>query len=220
MNKDYKLYDFTVGLFVAVLIISNIASTKIVSVGPFTFDGGTILFPIAYIFGDVLTEVYGFRRARRTIWIGFASLILMSGVFWIIGKMAPAPGWEMQNAYENILMATPRIAIASIIGYWAGSFSNSIILSKMKVLTKGKHLWTRTIGSTLVGELVDTLLFCIVAFGGILSNSLLLSVIISNYVFKVSYEILATPITYKVIDIYKKSENEDAYDEECRVFSL
>lgn len=210
MNKNYKLYDITVGVFVAVLIISNIASTKALILGPFTFDGGTILFPIVYIFGDVLTEVYGFKKASRVIWIGFFSLMLMSFALWMVGKLPSAPDWQYQSSYENILMATPRIALASIIAYWFGSFSNSYILVKMKELTKGKHLWTRTIGSTIIGELVDTLLFCTIAFYGVWDNSLLYSVIVSNYIFKVSYEVLATPITYYVVGKFKKVEGKEA----------
>lgn len=220
MDKKYKLYDITLGLFVAILIISNIASTKIVSFGGFTFDGGTILFPIIYIFGDVVTEVYGFKGARRIIWTGGFSLMLMSLVIWLVGKIPPAPEWGLQGAYESILMLAPRIAIASMIAYWAGEFMNSYVLSKMKIWTKGKHLWARTIGSTVVGELVDVSLFCTIAFYGVLSNSLLWSVIISNYIFKVLFEVLATPVTYKVIAFYKRTENEDVYDNEYKLFSL
>ena len=220
MNRNYKLYDFTLGLFIATLIISNIASTKALILGPFTFDGGTILFPIVYIFGDVLTEVYGFKGARRIIWLGFFALILMSVTLWIVGKLPPSPDWPFQQAYESVLMNTPRIVLASMIAFWFGSFFNSYILSKMKNLTKGKYLWTRTIGSTIVGELVDTLLFCTIAFYGVWSNDLLFKVIISNYIFKILYETIATPITYKVISLFKKTENEDVYDKEYKVFSL
>jgi len=212
MNKNYKLYDLTMGLFVAILIISNIVSTKIVAIGPFTFDGGTILFPIVYIFGDVITEVYGFKGSRRIIWVGFFSLALMSLITWIVGVMPSAGGWNLQESYNNILMTAPRIAIASMIAYWFGEFTNSFVLAKMKVWTKGRYLWTRTVGSTIFGELIDTLMFCTIAFVGLLPNSLLVTVIISNYIFKVCYEVIATPITYSVVHFYKKTEEIDVYD--------
>lgn len=201
-----RLYDITTTIFVAVLIISNIASTKIVALGPFTFDGGTLLFPVVYIFGDLLTEVYGFARARRTIWTGFFSLLLMSFIFWLVGIMPSAGEWNGQDAYAAILMATPRIALGSIVAYWFGSMSNSFIMARMKLLTKEKFLWARTIGSTIVGEMVDTLLFCMIAFYGVLSGELLFTVILSNYIFKVLYEVAATPLTCAVIGIYKKIE--------------
>lgn len=212
MNNNYKLYDITLGLFVAVLIISNIVSTKIVAVGPFTFDGGTILFPIVYIFGDVVTEVYGFKGSRRIIWTGFFSLALMSLIVWLVGIIPPAKDWNMEEAYNSILMTAPRIAIASMIAYWLGEFTNSFILAKMKVWTNGKHLWMRTIGSTIFGELIDCLVFCTVAFAGILPIGLLISVIMSNYIFKVCYEVIATPVTYAVVGFYKKKEGIDVYD--------
>ncbi|MGE5329897.1 MAG: queuosine precursor transporter [Deltaproteobacteria bacterium] len=212
MNNNYKLYDLTMGLFVAVLIISNIVSTKIIAVGPFTFDGGTILFPIVYIFGDVITEVYGFKGSRRIIWVGFFSLLLMSAITWIVGIMPAASGWNLQESYNNIFMTAPRIAIASMIAYWMGEFTNSFILAKMKVWTQGRHLWTRTVGSTIFGELIDTAVFCTIAFAGVLTNSLLVTVMVSNYIFKVCYEIIATPLTYWVVNIYKKTEKIDVYD--------
>ena len=220
MDRKLKLYDLTLGLFIAVLLISNIASTKIIDIGPFTFDGGTILFPIIYIFDDVLTEVYGFGGSRRIIWSGFFALILMSAVFWIVGMIPPAHGWELQSAYQSILMATPRIALASMVAYFAGEFTNSFILSKMKVWTEGKHLWSRTIGSTIFGEFIDTIIFCTIAFMGVLPNALLVTVMISNYVFKVLYEVVATPITYAVIGAYKKVEGIDTFDTEYKVFKL
>ncbi|MGB9880715.1 MAG: queuosine precursor transporter [Anaerolineae bacterium] len=199
-------------LFVAVLIISNVASSKILMLGPFTFDGGTILFPISYIFGDILTEVYGYSRSRRVIWSGFFCTALMALVLAIVGLLPPAPGWEHQEAYMTILGITPRIVLGSLIAYFSGEFSNSYILAKMKIWTKGRWLWTRTIASTIVGEGVDTLLFVLIAFYGVLSSSLLVSVIISNYVFKVGFEALATPVTYAITNFLKRVENEDYYD--------
>lgn len=207
-----RYYDIILGIFIAVLLISNVTSAKIIQLGPFTFDGGTILFPLAYIFGDILTEVYGYKKSRRIIWLGFFANILMAVVFILVGKLTPAAGWENQAAYEAILGWVPRIVIASLIAYWAGEFTNSIVLAKMKILTKGKWLFTRTIGSTIVGQIVDTGLFCLIAFWGQMTSSLLLAVIISNYIFKVSVEIIFTPITYAIVGFLKKKEKIDVYD--------
>ncbi|MCC7355229.1 MAG: queuosine precursor transporter [Anaerolineae bacterium] len=199
-------------LFVAVLLISNTASSKILDMGPFTFDGGTILFPLSYIFGDILTEVYGYRRSRRVIWIGFFCAALMAAVYAVVGALPPAEGWEGQSAYVAILGTTPRIVIGSLIAYWAGEFSNSFTLAKLKVLTQGRFLWTRTIGSTIIGQAVDTSLFVLIAFAGTLPTSLLASILVSNYVFKVAFEALATPLTYRVVGFLKRAEQEDYYD--------
>ena len=210
--QGYRYYDLIMVSFVAVLLISNVASSKIVELGPFTFDGGTLLFPISYIFGDILTEVYGYRRSRRVIWAGFGSAALMAGVFALVGALPPAEGWPYQEAYEAILGTTPRIVLGSLIAYFAGEFSNSYTLAKMKVLTQGRWLWTRTIGSTLVGEGVDTVLFVTIAFAGTLPWSLFWSIVISNYVFKVGLEVVMTPVTYRVTNHLKQTENEDVYD--------
>jgi uncharacterized integral membrane protein (TIGR00697 family) len=212
--KNYKYLGTISVFFVSVLLISNVASTKIVDFGWFTFDGGTLLFPLSYIFGDILTEVYGYKRARGVIWLGFFCALLMSIVFVIVGKLPPAPGWENQASYDAILGLTPRIILASLVAYMCGSFSNSLILAKMKLWTKGKHLWARTIGSTVVGELVDSALFILIAFVGILPSSLLLTLIISNYIFKTLVEVVLTPVTYKVVKFLKKNENEDYYDKD------
>lgn len=212
MNKSYKYLGSISVFFVSVLLISNVASTKIVDFGWFTFDGGTLLFPLSYIFGDILTEVYGYKSSRKVIWLGFFMALLMSLVFIVVGKLPSAPDWNNQNAYDLILGLAPRIVIASLIAYACGEFSNSYILAKMKIWTKGKMLWARTIGSTLVGEFIDSILFIIIAFWGILPNSLLITLIISNYIFKTSIEILFTPITYKIVNLLKKKENEDYYD--------
>jgi queuosine precursor transporter len=211
-TKSHRYFDVLVALFVAVLLISNIASTKILSLWKFTFDGGTILFPLSYIFGDILTEVYGYRRSRRVIWLGFLSAMLMSLTFYIVQLLPPAAGWPNQEAYRNILGFVPRIVFASLIAYFAGEFSNSFTLSKLKIITSGKYLWTRTIGSTLIGEALDTLLFCTIAFYGTLPLKVLMAVIISNYIFKCSVEILFTPLTYLIVNFLKKKENEDVYD--------
>jgi uncharacterized integral membrane protein (TIGR00697 family) len=211
-GRTYRHIDTVSALFVAVLLISNVASAKIVDFGVFTFDGGTLLFPLSYIFGDILTEVYGYARSRKVIWLGFASAALMSFVLIAVGRLPPAPGWENQDAYEKILGLTPRIVAASLVAYFAGEFSNSFVLAKMKVSMGGRLLWARTIGSTLVGELVDTLLFVMIAFFGVLEGRLLVSVILSNYVFKTAVEAVLTPVTYRVVAALKKSEGEDFYD--------
>ena len=212
LMKQYKYFDIILGLFVAVLLISNIASTKIIQVWKFTFDGGTILFPLSYIFGDILTEVYGYRKARKAIWVGFFSAFLMSVILWVVGILKPAQGWDLQNAYLAILGQAPRIVGASLIAYFAGEFINSFILAKLKIATKGRWLWTRTIGSTIAGEMIDTLLFCFIAFYGLYPNKLLFSIIISNYIFKVGLEAVLTPATYKIVGFLKRRENEDYYD--------
>jgi queuosine precursor transporter len=210
--KHYRYLDLIMALFVAVLLISNVASSKILNLGPFTFDGGTILFPVSYIFGDVLTEVYGYRRSRRVIWTGFACTALMAVTFAVVGALPPAAGWENQAAYDAILGWTPRIVLGSLLGFWAGEFSNSFVLARLKVLTGGRWLWTRTIGSTLVGEGVDTVIFATVAFLGVLPGDLLAALIVSNYVFKVGVEVLATPATYAAVTALKAAEGEDFYD--------
>ena len=212
MQKNYKYLGSISVFFVSVLLISNIASTKIIDLKWFIFDGGTLLFPLSYIFGDILTEVYGYKKAKSVIWLGFFMALLMSLVFIIIGRLPSAEGWNNQNAYDLILGITPRIVLASLVAYACGEFSNSYVLAKMKIWTKGKMLWARTIGSTIVGEFLDSIIFIIIAFYGIWPNSLLITLIISNYIFKTAVEILFTPVTYKVVDFLKKKEKEDYYD--------
>lgn len=211
-HDNYRYLDIITALFVAVLIISNIASSKITSFGFLTMDAGTILFPLSYIFGDILTEVYGYSRARRVIWIGFLCNIIMAFTFMLVGILPSSPDWHNQKAYESILGVTPRIVLASMVAYIAGEFSNSFILAKLKIFTKGKYLWVRTIGSTLMGELFDTLLFIFIAFSGLYSMPVLVSLLISNYIFKVGVEVLLTPITYAIVGILKKNEHVDYYD--------
>jgi uncharacterized integral membrane protein (TIGR00697 family) len=208
----YRYFDLIMALFVSVLLISNVASTKIVDLGPFTFDGGTLLFPISYIFGDILTEVYGYRRSRRVIWAGFGAAALMAGILALVGALPPAEGWAYQEAYQAILGMTPRIVLGSLVAYFSGEFSNSYVLAKMKIWSQGRWLWTRTIGSTLVGEGVDTLLFVAIAFAGSLPWSLLWSIVVSNYVFKVGLEAAMTPVTYRITNFLKRTEGVDVYD--------
>ncbi|MDO8610226.1 MAG: queuosine precursor transporter [bacterium] len=209
---NFKYLDIITGFFVAVLLISNIADTKPITIGLLSFGGGTFLFPIAYIFGDILTEVYGFKRARRVIWIGFACSALMAIVFTLVGMAPPSPDWAYQKDFMNILGLTPRITLASLIAYFFGEFINSVVLAKMKIFTKGKYLWIRTIGSTIVGELVDTTIFMFIAFFGVFPLSLIFSIIISGYFLKVITEVMFTPVTYWIVNILKKKEHEDYYD--------
>jgi queuosine precursor transporter len=208
----YRFLDIITALFVAILLISNVASSKITTIGFLTFDAGTILFPLSYIIGDILTEVYGYSRARRAIWIGLLCNVIMAVTFMIVAVLPPSADWPNQGAYEAILGWTPRIVLASIIAYFAGEFVNSFILAKLKIKTKGKYLWARTIGSTLIGQLLDTVLFIIIAFWGLLPTSVIVALIISNYVFKIAVEVLFTPITYKVVNLLKKKEHEDYFD--------
>jgi queuosine precursor transporter len=210
--RTFKYFDIIMALFVAVLLISNLASTKILSLGVFTFDGGTLLFPMSYIFGDILTEVYGYQRARKVIWTGFGAAILMSLVLWIVQILPPAADWHNQEAYESLLGFVPRIVLASLIAYFAGAFSNAFLLSKLKIRTKGKYLWIRTIGSTLLGEGIDTIIFCMVAFYGLFPNEVLVAIIVSNYLFKTGVEVIFTPATYAIVSFLKKQEQIDVYD--------
>ena len=227
--RVYRYYDWVMALFVTVLIVSNIASSaKIVDWGvslfglPLAFDAGTLLFPVSYIFGDVLTEVYGFRRSRRVIWTGFAMLVLTAGVLWLVRIMPGETEWQGyagDNAYQAILggMSSGGIVIASLAAYLAGEFSNSVVLARMKVLTRGRFLWMRTIGSTLVGQGVDTLIFVLVAtLLGVFPWVLLGTLLLTNYVFKVGIEALMTPVTYRIISALKRAENEDYYDTHTR----
>lgn len=227
MGRTYKYYDFIVAIFVAVLLISNIASSaKIIDWGvsifglPLAFDAGTLLFPISYIFGDILTEVYGYKRSRRVIWAGFAAAALMSVTFWIIGLMPGEVTWQQyagQEAYSAILggVATGGIIIASLLAYFAGEFSNSYVLAQMKVATEGRWLWSRTIGSTLVGEGIDTVLFVVVAtLFGVFPPEIAFSLIVANYIFKVAIEVIFTPATYAIVGFLKRAEQEDYYDRE------
>lgn len=216
--KEFKYLTTIAVIFVSVLLISNVASTKITAFWGFEFDAGTILFPLSYIFGDILTEVYGYKRSRRIIWMGMIMAILMAGLFSLVAYLPASENWAFQDSYMNILGQTPRIVLASVIAYFAGEFSNSYILAKIKIWMKGRKLWVRTILSTLVGEGIDTVLFVLIAFYGVDfgcgadCNSVLATIIFSNYVFKVGVEILFTPFTYLIVRFLKKNEGVDVYD--------
>ncbi|HKP05452.1 MAG TPA: queuosine precursor transporter [Chthoniobacterales bacterium] len=211
-DKTFKLYDVVSMLFVAVYLISQVASAKLFSFGPFQFPGAIIIFPFSYIFGDILTEVYGYARTRRTIWIGFFSAVLMAVTFWVVEKLPPAAGWLNQEAYEKILGIVPRVVLGSIVGYWVGEFVNSFVMAKLKIFTEGKHLWTRTIGSTLAGQAFDTAAFVLIAFSSMMPFPVLLKLSLSVYVFKVVYETVATPLTYAIVGYLKRIEGIDIYD--------
>lgn len=211
LNKK-NLLPVISGLFVGVLVISNILASKMIQIGPFVFDGGTLVFPLSYIFGDVLTEVYGYKESRKVIWTGLVMLIIMAFNVYLIGFLPSEASWSFQTDFNNILMMMPRIVLASIVAYFTGEYSNSVILSKLKVLTKGKHLWLRTIGSTLVGQLLDSALFVFIAFSGLYPLSILITMTISNYLFKTVIEIAFTPVTYVVVGFVKEHENLDTYD--------
>lgn len=201
--------------FVVVLLLSNIVAVKPVRLFNFLhldLDGGTLLFPISYIFGDVLVEVYGYARSRRVIWMGFGFNLLAALLFWVIVMLPPSPEWQMQSAFAMILGQTPRIVAGSLIAFWCGEFANSYVMAKLKIFTGGQFLWTRTISSTVVGQAVDTILFQTIAFAGVWDTGLLIRVILWNYTAKVLYEALATPITYAVVGFLKKAEQEDYYD--------
>lgn len=212
MKENYKLYPTITALFVAVLIVSNIASTKLTQFGSFVLDAGTILFPLSYIFGDILTEVYGYAKARRVIWTGFFCSILASGVFFLVQYLPSATEWGNQAAYESILGVVPRIVLASVIAYLVGSFVNSYVIAKVKVYTNGKKMWVRFLSSTIFGQFFDTVIFVTIAFAGVVSSSILLAIIISNYLFKILVEILFMPITYKVVKYIKRVEGVDHFD--------
>ena len=209
-NSKYFLYIAI--LFVAVLMVSNTVAVKLVQIGPFVFAGAIFIFPISYIFGDILTEVYGYKASRKIIWSGFVALVFMALCYWFV-QVLPAPVfWQNQSAYEMILGAVPRIVFGSIIAYFVGEFSNSYVLSKMKIWSGGKRLWMRTIGSTIVGEGVDSIIFGVIAFAGTIPFSGLATLILSGYLAKVAYEVILTPVTYMIINKLKKAEGIDVYD--------
>ena len=225
--RPYRYFDLIMAVFVTVLVVSNIASSaKIVDWGfsifgvRMAFDAGTLLFPVSYIFGDILTEVYGYRNSRRVIWAGFACLALSAVIFGVVRILPGEAQWQKyagDGAYLSILggMSSGGIVLASLAGYWSGEFTNSFILAKMKILTKGRWLWTRTIGSTIAGELVDTVIFVTIAsLFKVFPWSLFLTLSLTNYLFKCGVEALMTPVTYAAVTALKKTEQEDYYDRE------
>ncbi len=240
-TPNYHYYDLLMALFVTVLLISNLlSSAKIIdlkaSLGPidFVFDAGTLVFPISYIFGDVLTEVYGYRRSRRVIWIGFAANVLLAIFVWLAAVLPSDPFWQedvadqvcdaaggcvgdatgvAEASYDALLGGISGLIVASLVAYFLGEFSNSYVLAKMKILTEGRWLWARTIGSTLVGQAIDTTVFMLIATAlGVFPSDILVSLIVTNYIIKVGFEVLLTPLTYRVVNALKATEHEDYYD--------
>jgi queuosine precursor transporter len=227
--KSYRYYDLILGAYVCVLLCANLIGAAKVSVvtlpwlGPRTYMAGVLFFPISYLFGDILTEVYGYARDRRVVWSGFAALAFAALMSAVIVHLPPADFWRSrQPAVEAMFGNTPRIICASIIAFWCGSFVNSYVLAKMKVWTRGRWLWTRLIGSTVCGELVDTALFYTIAFAGLWAASDLWSVALDQYVLKSLWEVIATPLTYRIVGFLKRAEQEDYYDRDTNFtpFSL
>jgi uncharacterized integral membrane protein (TIGR00697 family) len=220
MNQRYKYYDLLMAAFVAVLLCSNLIGVHKVSYinlpfyGEYIFGAGVLFFPISYLFGDILTEVYGYARSRKVIWAGFGALIFASLMAWVITNLPDSPTMtpEQKQAINTIFGQTPRIVAASLIAFWAGEFVNSFVLAKLKLLTAGKFLWMRTIGSTVMGEIADSAIFYPVAFFGVWSNEQLISVMIGNYFIKVMWEVVATPFTYIIVNFLKRAEHEDYFD--------
>jgi uncharacterized integral membrane protein (TIGR00697 family) len=213
-----RYFDFVMAAFVTILLLSNvigagkIATVTLPRIGPWPFGAGILFFPISYVIGDVLTEVYGYARARRCIWAGFAAMLFMALMSTIVVALPPDPSWRGQAAYEAVFGQVPRIVFASIAAFWAGEFANSYVLARMKVLTEGRYLWTRTIGSTVVGQAVDSLIFYPLAFWGVWDSDKLLIVLATQWALKVGWEALLTPVTYAVVGFLKRREGVDVYD--------
>ena len=212
--RQFRAFDIVMAAFVAILLLSNvIGAGKVAELGGWTFGAGILFFPLGYVIGDVLTEVYGYARARRCIWVGFSALLFMAFMSWVVVSLPPAAGWEGQAAYESVFGQVPRIVLASIVAFWAGEFVNSFVLAKMKVWTKGKHLWSRTIGSTVVGQGIDSIIFYPLAFWGVWDNAQVVTVMITNWGLKVAWEAALTPATYAVVGWLKRHEGVDLYDD-------
>ncbi len=210
--QKFRYFDMLVAAFVAILLVSNIVAPKFIALGPLRFSGAQLLFPLTYIFGDIFTEVYGYAGSRRAIWSGFFASALLAVVSVIVVALPPSPDWPHQAAYAQVLGILPRLTIASLIAYWPGEFTNSFVMARMKVNTNGRHLWMRTIGSTAVGQAVDTVLVMLIAFSGIISWRDMGLVMISGYIGKVVYEIVMTPVTYVVVNGLKRAEGVDILD--------
>lgn len=210
--KDYRHYDMLVHVFVVILLISNLVAGKVCAIGPFQISGAMLLFPITYIFGDIFTEVYGYAGSRRAIWIGFFACGLMAVIAKMIVWMPAAADWPNQAAYATVFDLVPRFVAASLIAFWAGEFANSYVMAKMKIFTEGRYLWTRTVGSTVAGQAVDTTLVIFLTFVGTRSLGSMANMIASGYFAKVIYEVVATPLTYLVVNWLKRSEGVDVFD--------
>ena len=220
-HRRFRYFDFVMAAFVAILLLSNVigagkvATITLPGLGAWPFGAGILFFPVSYVIGDILTEVYGFARARRVIWTGFAALLFMAFMSWVVVKLPPDPSWTNQAAYEAIFGQVPRIVFASMLAFWVGEFVNSVVLARMKVWTQGRHLWTRTIGSTVAGQGVDSLIFYPLAFWGSegWTTDLVLKVMLTQWALKVAWEVVLTPVTYAVVGWLKRREGFDVYDE-------
>ena len=219
-GRQFRYFDFVMVAFVVILLLSNVIGAEKRSVinlpwiGLWPFGAGILFFPISYVFGDILTEVYGYARARRVIWTGFAAMVFASFMAFVVVSLPPAAGWNNQAAYEIAFGSTWRIVAASLAAYCVGEFVNSFVLAKLKLLTEGRHLWMRTIGSTVFGEAIDSMMFYPLAFwnSGLIPNELIPSLMLSQWIAKTAVEILFTPITYQVIGFLKRAEQEDYFD--------
>ncbi|WP_374529079.1 queuosine precursor transporter [Novosphingobium sp.] len=212
-RRHFRYFDYMMAAFVAILLLSNlIGASKLATLDGYTFGAGILFFPLSYVLGDVLTEVYGYANARRCVWMGFGAMVFMAFMSWAVVAMPPADGWNGQAAYESVFGSTWRIVAASVLAFWAGEFVNSFVLAKMKILTGGKHLWTRTIGSTFFGQAVDSAIFYPIAFLGVWSNEQVLTVLVTNWALKVLWEVVLTPVTYVVVGFFKTREGVDVYD--------
>jgi uncharacterized integral membrane protein (TIGR00697 family) len=219
--SSFRFYDLLVHVFVVILLISNLVGQKICAIPLFNFhghpvtanvSGAQLLFPITYIFGDIFTEVYGYGASRRAIWLGFFACTILSLMGLFVVWIPAAPGWPNQAAFEAVFYTVPRFIVASLVAFWLGEFTNSYTLAKMKLWTDGKWLWTRTVGSTITGQFVDTTVLILFAFGGRTSWSTMLNLFLSGYFAKVLYEALATPLTYLIVNKLKRAEGVDVYD--------
>jgi uncharacterized integral membrane protein (TIGR00697 family) len=217
-GRNFRYFDFVMAAFVTILLLSNVlgagkvATINLPGVGEWPFGAGILFFPISYVIGDVLTEVYGFARARRCIWAGFSALLFMALMAQVVVALPPAANWEGQAAYEAVFGQVPRIVLASMVAFWAGEFANSFVLAKMKIATRGRYLWTRTIGSTVVGQGVDSLIFYPLAFWGVWDGETLLVVLLTQWALKVAWEALLTPATYALVGFLKRREGVDVFD--------
>jgi uncharacterized integral membrane protein (TIGR00697 family) len=217
-GAHFRYYDLVMAAFVTILLLSNVigagkvATIDLPGIGAWPFGAGILFFPVSYVIGDVLTEVYGYARARRCIWAGTGALLFMAAMSWVVVALPPAADWTGQAAYESVFDQVPRIVLASIAAFWAGEFVNSLVLAKMKLATAGRHLWTRTIGSTVVGQAVDSLIFYPLAFWGVWDGETLVKVLLTQWALKVGWEAALTPATYAVIGFLKRREGIDVYD--------
>ncbi|MHB2020283.1 MAG: queuosine precursor transporter [Candidatus Xenobia bacterium] len=210
--RAYRYLDFIGVAFVTILLCANLMAGKACAIGHFSFGGSIIFFPLSYLFGDILTEVYGYARSRKVVWAGFGALIFATIMAWLIVHLPPDPTWHNQHAYETIFGSTWRITLGSLLAYFWGELSNSFTLAKMKIFTNGSHMWSRFLGSTVVGEAVDTLICYPIAFIGVWPTALVLHVMVNNYVLKVLWELLMLPFTYRVVNFLKQAEREDYFD--------